>query len=48
MNLEEKVREWSDVSDNDVAGQIFKANGITPANELVAKIARPVSNEAAP
>jgi hypothetical protein len=33
MNLEEKVHEWSDVSDNDVAGQIFKANSITPASD---------------
>ncbi|MBM4318418.1 MAG: hypothetical protein FJ125_00290 [Deltaproteobacteria bacterium] len=32
MNLEEKVREWVDLSDADVAGTIFGEHGITPAD----------------
>jgi phage protein D len=31
MNLEEKVKEWVDVTDADVAGTIFGEYGITPA-----------------
>lgn len=30
MNLEEKVKEWSDVTDADVAGSIFGDYGFTP------------------
>lgn len=30
MNLEEKVHEWADMSDGDVANSIFNDNGITP------------------
>ncbi len=33
MNLEEKVREWADVTDADVAGTIFGEYGITPAGD---------------
>jgi phage protein D len=33
MNLEEKVREWTDVTDADVAASIFGDYGITPASE---------------
>jgi phage protein D len=32
MNLEEKVREWVDVTDADVASSIFANYGITPAD----------------
>jgi hypothetical protein len=32
MNLEEKVREWPDQSDADVAGAIFGEYGFTPAD----------------
>lgn len=31
MNMEEKVREWADVTDADVASSIFGDYGITPA-----------------
>src|SRR2546421_8082990 len=31
MNLEEKAKEWVDVTDADVANAIFKDYGITPA-----------------
>jgi hypothetical protein len=33
MNLEEKAREWTDVTDADVAASIFSDYGITPADE---------------
>jgi hypothetical protein len=33
MNLEEKVKEWADVSDADVAAAIFGDYGITPADD---------------
>jgi phage protein D len=33
MNLEEKVREWADVTDADVAGSIFDEYGISPAGD---------------
>jgi hypothetical protein len=33
MNLEEKVNEWSDVTDTDVASSIFGQYGINPAGE---------------
>ena len=33
MNLEEKTREWVDVTDADVAGTIFQDYGITPASD---------------
>lgn len=33
MNLEEKVREWADVTDADVASTIFGEYGITPADD---------------
>lgn len=33
MNLEEKVREWVDVTDADVANSIFGKYGFTPASE---------------
>jgi phage protein D len=33
MNLEEKTREWVDVTDADVANSIFNDYGITPADE---------------
>jgi phage protein D len=33
MNLEEKVKEWIDVTDADVAGAIFGDYGITPADD---------------
>lgn len=33
MNLEEKAREWTDVTDADVAASIFGEYGITPASE---------------
>jgi len=33
MNLEEKAREWVDVTDADVANSIFTEYGITPAPE---------------
>jgi phage protein D len=33
MNLEEKTREWVDVTDADVAGSVFGDYGITPASE---------------
>ena len=33
MNLEEKVNEWVDVTDADVAASIFGQYGITPADE---------------
>jgi len=33
MNLEEKVKEWADVTDGDVANSIFGNYGITPAPE---------------
>ena len=33
MNLEEKAREWTDVTDADVAASIFGDYGITPASE---------------
>jgi phage protein D len=33
MNLEEKTREWVDVTDADVANTIFGEYGITPASE---------------
>jgi phage protein D len=33
MNLEEKAREWTDVTDADVAASIFGDYGITPAAE---------------
>ena len=33
MNLEEKVKEWVDVTDADVANAIFGAYGITPADD---------------
>jgi phage protein D len=32
MNLEEKVREWADTSDADVAGSIFAEYGMSPAD----------------
>lgn len=31
LNLEEKAREWVDLTDADVAAAIFQANGITPS-----------------
>lgn len=33
MNLEEKVREWVDITDASVASKIFEEYGITPASE---------------
>jgi hypothetical protein len=36
MNLEEKVREWVDMTDADVAAAIFGEYGITPAPENAA------------
>jgi hypothetical protein len=33
MNLEEKTKEWVDVTDADVANSIFNDYGITPADE---------------
>ena len=33
MNLEEKVKEWVDVTDADVANSIFGIYGITPASD---------------
>src|SRR5258706_6106994 len=33
MNLEEKAREWTDVTDADVAASIFGDYGITPASD---------------
>jgi phage protein D len=33
MNLEEKVKEWADVTDADVANAIFGDYGITPADD---------------
>jgi phage protein D len=33
MNLEEKAREWVDVTDSDVASSIFGDYGISPASE---------------
>lgn len=33
MNLEEKVKEWVDVTDADVAGAIFGDYGITPSSD---------------
>jgi hypothetical protein len=33
MNLEEKVKEWTDVTDADVANAIFGDYGITPADD---------------
>jgi len=33
MNLEEKVKEWVDVTDADVANAIFKDYGITPSSD---------------
>lgn len=33
MNLEEKVKEWLDVTDADVAGSIFGDYGISPASD---------------
>ena len=33
MNLEEKVKEWVDVTDADVANSIFGDYGITPASD---------------
>ncbi len=33
MNLEEKVKEWVDVTDADVANTIFNDYGITPASD---------------
>ena len=33
MNLEEKVREWVDVTEAQVAAQIFGDYGVTPADE---------------
>ena len=33
MNLEEKVKEWVDVTDADVANAIFNDYGITPASD---------------
>jgi phage protein D len=33
MNLEEKTKEWSDVTDADVANSIFGDYGITPADD---------------
>lgn len=33
MNTEEKVKEWADVTDSDVASSIFADYGITPADE---------------
>lgn len=33
MNLEEKVREWADVTDADVAGSIFGEYGISPSGD---------------
>src|SRR5579871_1878152 len=33
MNLEEKVHEWVDVTDADVASSIFGTYGITPASD---------------
>jgi phage protein D len=37
MNLEEKVKEWSDVSDAQVANSIFKTHTITPASDNTAE-----------
>jgi phage protein D len=36
MNLEEKVKEWVDVTDGDVANAIFNDYGITPADDNTA------------
>src|SRR6266853_1267232 len=36
MNLEEKVKEWVDVTDSDVANSIFGDYGITPADDNAA------------
>jgi len=33
MNLEEKTREWADVTDADVAGTVFGDYGISPASD---------------
>ncbi len=33
MNMEEKVKEWADVTDSSVASSIFSDYGITPASE---------------
>jgi phage protein D len=33
MNLEEKVREWVNVTDADVASSIFQDHGITPSSD---------------
>ena len=33
MNLEEKAKEWIDVTDADVANQIFNDYGVTPADD---------------
>src|ERR1035438_6514372 len=33
MNLEEKVKEWVDVTDGDVANAIFNDYGFTPADD---------------
>jgi hypothetical protein len=33
MNLEEKVNEWADVTDSDVAASIFGTYGFTPADD---------------
>jgi hypothetical protein len=33
MNLEEKVKEWVDVTDGDVANSIFNDYGITPSDD---------------
>lgn len=33
MNLEEKTREWADVTDSDVANQIYSEYGIDPASD---------------
>jgi hypothetical protein len=33
MNIEEKVNEWVDVTDSDVANAIFGTYGFTPADE---------------
>jgi len=35
MNMEEKVKEWVDVTDADVAASIFGDYGITPADENI-------------
>ncbi|MCW3097927.1 MAG: hypothetical protein JWL77_3545 [Chthonomonadaceae bacterium] len=36
MNLEEKTKEWSDMSEGDVANAIFNTYGIQPASENAA------------